>query len=207
MFVVLIAVKDADESAEVLSMSDLLKKFDLGRIQKAGAIVDEQRLLHLSHCHFLQQLEERPEHLIARLRHHPLTRRIVGSYDDAFVLRVLNVNSDRLRAFGDIAASPFFSELVYARELLNCDLLQSAELRVEAIRSLSIFRELVESLESSAFSSVSNANAMLRLAADRGKQPLRSLMKLFRVGLIGLQRGPGVPSILFAFGKGASLRR
>lgn len=184
--------KCAETNSEVLSMSDLVKQFSLDRVQKAGAVVDERKLLHLSQQHLQRQ---QPQRLLQRLREHPRTRTVLQPFPDDYVLRVLSISSDRLHTLTEFCSTPLFRRPKWTCEgSLN-------KFKAELLQT-----ELMTLLPES-FKDTKKLDEWLRGIAAEQNVPLHWILVPLRVLLTGLKHGPGVPSLLFALGREATLKR
>ena len=88
------SLEDDGTEQEVYTVEELIKKFDLNRVQKSGGIFDEQRLIYLNGVH------------IGNLSLDELYEKIAGFWppetanaDDAYKKDVLRLVHERLKFF------------------------------------------------------------------------------------------------------------
>jgi glutamyl-tRNA synthetase len=100
---------------ELLSKEEIIKRFEIGDIQKAGAIFNREKLDWMNGA-YIRKLES--EELLARTL--PFWRRDLKKYDDARLVKILAIAKDRMRRLSDIneLTEFFFSMPPYDREVL-----------------------------------------------------------------------------------------
>lgn len=182
---------------EVFKIPDLIEAFDLKRVQKAGAIWNEEKLSWLNSEH-IRSMET--EKLTALLKPYVTPR--FGEVDEKILLKIVEVQKDRLRTlreFTDIAG--FFFEL----PAYEWGLLVWNKEPIEKIKeSLLATQEVFESIESGEFTKEKIGDALAPLAEKLGRGVV---FWPLRVSLSGQKTSPDPISIAETLGKEETLRR
>ena len=186
---------------EVFTISELVEKFSLARVQRSGARFDEQRLLWLNGQHIrllnTDDLEKRVENFWPEA---------AKSADSNYRRRVLELAQDRLKTLADLPAltSYFFSEPTVNRELITANK-QLAKLSPEAVSSLL-------SATADKFSAVADwspesiQQALNELLDQTGTKP-GILFSLVRIATTWAPFSPQLNDTLALIGREATLNR
>lgn len=113
--------KDAEGDQEVLSLEDLLREFDIERVQKSGAQFDEQKLLHINR-EWMRRLSDTEYAIRGGL----IDAVQVGSEDphDRMVLKAVTILKERAYTFDEAKAmlagelSGLFSAPTLSKDIL-----------------------------------------------------------------------------------------
>lgn len=114
-FIATLGWNDGTEQ-EIFTKQELIEKFSLDRIQRAGARFDEKRLLWMN-GHFIRELPL--EELAGRIEH--FWPKSATKHSEEYRLRVLSLAQDRLKTLKDlpVLTSYFFEEPQIDRELIT----------------------------------------------------------------------------------------
>ena len=105
---------------EVYSKEDLIERFSLDRIQRAGARYDEQKLVWLNGQWIRRHFAEDAKALYARTE--GFWPESAASYDDDYKFKIFSIVYDRLKTFGDLKTmTPYF----FADPVVDMDMLTS----------------------------------------------------------------------------------
>ena len=189
---------------EIFSLEELIKEFDLNKVQKSGAIFNFEKLDWFNGC-YLRQLssEELTNRAIPFLAREGLIDE--NNYDFEYVKKVLALEQPRLKKLGEIGekVSYFLKIPKYEPELL-------------VWRDM-LFKDVVASLKAS-FSAISqvgdvdfnqeNLEKILLKEAEKAKNKDKGrLLWPLRAAITGLEASPGPFEILEILGKNESLKR
>lgn len=195
-FLVLLGWHPKDDR-EVFKIDELIEAFDLKRVQKAGAIWNEEKLAWLNSEH-IRALET--EKLVVLLK--PFIAEKFGDVDENFITRIVSAEKDRLRTlreFTDVAG--FFFELPQYEWGL---LIWNKEPQEKVKESLSATVAAFESIPENEFNKEKLTGALGILAEKLGKG---SVFWPLRVSLSGQKTSPDPITIAETLGKEESLKR
>jgi len=165
------------DNREILSREELIKEFDLKRVQKAGAVFNQEKLNWLNG----QYLRKLPEAELLRMLGAKFNKKILALFKE----RVQTLNDfPRLAAF-------IFELPDYETDLL----LWKDQKRPEAFKFLEAVVELIDH---------NRPEAIAELAEKQGRGEIYWPL---RVALSGLKDSPGPMEILEALGKKEALAR
>lgn len=189
---------------EIFSLEELIKEFDLSKVQKSGAIFNVEKLDWLN-GYYLRQLplDELAKRAVPFLEKENL---IGGNhYDFEYLKKILALEQPRLKKLGEIGerVSYFFKipkyqpELLVWRDMLFKDVIVSLKASLNAILQIS-----------DADFNQKNLERTLLKEAERAKNKDKGrLLWPLRVALTGLQASPGPFEILEILGKKESVKR
>lgn len=185
---------------EVFSISELINKFSLERVQKSPARFDEQRLLWLNGQHIRAlPLEE----LVGRVA--AFWPESALNADNAQKKEVLSLVQDRLKTLADlpILTSYFFADPTPNWEMLKTNK-QLSKLTTDEIRALLVATQ--ESLQTTDFTPENVQNALNILLETTGQKP-GILFSLIRLSVSWAPFSPALNDTLATLGKDTTLRR
>ncbi len=184
---------------EIFSMEELISEFDLGHVNKAGAVFSIDKLTWLNSEHLRRKSKEE---LLAILRHElSLSKYRNMKLDDASLLRIVDAMRERVTLARDfIDKAPYFYEppTLYDEAAVRKrwsprtpELLEELAKNFSALRNpgKEQFQEKLE--ETAASSGVGNGD----------------LIHAVRLAVSGVGGGPGVYDILEILGKDESVKR
>lgn len=181
---------------EVLTRDDMVRLFDLGRVQKAGAVFNVEKLNWLN-AQYIRRSD--PEILIRRLKE---LGQIPSDVAPSFAAGVFGLVRDRLKKLSDFseAAQFFFVLPEYPNELLSWKGALPAFIR-EQLRAAA---ELARGMNEEAFSRSALGAAFESITRERGRG---EVLWPLRVALSGREASPGPFEMMEVFGKEESIRR
>ncbi len=189
-----------DSEQEIFSVDELVKKFSLEQVHKAGARFDEQRLLWMN-GHYIRQtpLDELCE---ASRDYWPPS---ATSYDDDYKKRVLGLIQERLKYLAEVPklSSFFFEDLPVELKLID-DNKQLKGLSHQQLKEL-LEKSLVK-LEQSDFSADSLTGVLNDLLTELDQKP-GVLFSLIRIASTWAPASPGLADTLSLLGKDRSLQK
>lgn len=182
---------------EIFTLDELLKVFEIERVQKAGAIFNQEKLDWLNARH-LRRLA--PSEIALRLRATSDGR--LRGVSDEFLSRVVAVERERATTLNDIVElGSFFFELPdYEPQLLSWRRAPFSEVR----STLEAVLERLEALADSHYSHEELFSALKELIAERGRGVV---LWPLRVAVSGKSASPGPFEIIEIIGREETLRR
>ena len=189
---------------EVFSLEELIREFDLNKVQKSGAIFNVEKLDWLDGCYLRQlSLDELTKRAVPFLERENLIDE--GHYDFEYIKKILALEQPRLKKLGEIGEriSYFFKipeyklELLVWRDMLFKDVFASLKVSLNSIFQISDVDFNQKNLEK-----------ILLKEAERAKNKDKGrLLWPLRVALTGLGASPGPFEILEILGKKESIKR
>jgi glutamyl-tRNA synthetase len=185
---------------ETFTIDELVKKFDLGRVQHSGAKFDEQRLLWVN-GHFIRQLPINELYELAD----PFWPDSAKSADEAYKKAVLGLVQERLKYLAELPelTNFFFEELPIDLSLID-DNKQLKGYSREQLRDL--LKTTKDSLEQSDFSLEHITKTLNQLLETTGQKPA-VLFSLIRIATTWAPASPALAESLHLLGKPKSLDR
>lgn len=193
-FMALLGWHPAD-SREIFSLEELVKEFDISRVQKAGAVLDIEKLNSINH-HYIKNLV--PAELAKHLEP------FVEEYktDTGLVLRTADLFGDRLKKFSDIRelGGFIFKLPEYESKLLIWK--GSSENKTQ--KSLELSLSVLEKIDEKSFDIDTISTELMPIANEKGRG---DILWPLRVAISGLDKSPGPIEILEVLGKKESIIR
>ena len=189
---------------EIFSLDELIKIFDLEKIQKSGAIFNIEKLDWLN-GYYLKQLSL--EKLVQRVVPYLIKEKFIeeNKYNLEHIKKIVLLEQPRLKRLDEIGnkAVYFFKMPQYRPELL----VWRDMLFKEVIVSLNVSHGALNKIDELDFKKENLEKVLIREAErGKGKDKGRLLWPL-RVALTGLEASPGPFEILEILGKSESLKR
>lgn len=174
---------------EILSPDELIKEFDISRVQKAGAVFNIEKLDWIN-AQYIKNLSD--EELAKRLE-------IAPTEED---FKIIALTKERMKKLTDFQAlSGFFLKLPeYDAKLL----IWKKSSNVEILENLKESDKLLSEIESDNFSKENLEKALMPLAESKGKG---EVLWPLRAALSGQDASPGPFEIMDALGKKETLKR
>lgn len=185
---------------EIFSRDELIQKFSLERVQRAGARFDEQRLLWMN-GHYIRQLPL--DDLFERVRDFWPAQ--AASRDNTYKKQVLGLVQERLKYFAELPnlTQFFFEDLSMDPELISSNKqlkkLESGELK-------SLLEQARSTVATSDFTVDDLTTRLNQLLETTGQKP-GILFSLIRIASTQAPSSPGLADTLAVLGKETSLRR
>ena len=212
-FIATLGWNDGTEQ-EIFSRQELIAKFSLSRVQKSGAIFDEQRLNWMNGSHIRSKSVDELFQLINK----PLNGEggeekgersfwpaEAAEYDDNYKKQVLGLVQQRLKFFAELPALTdfFFKDLPVNPGLISSHK-QLKKLSDAEIKNL--LTQSLAALELSNFSAADLQNRLNELLETTGQKPA-VLFSLIRIATTQAPASPGLADTLAVLGKERSLHR
>lgn len=198
-FIATLGWNDGTEQ-EVFTKSELIQKFDLGRVQKSGARFDEKRLLWMNGQFIrdlpLDTLYERVEDMWPES---------AQDAEESYKKAVLALAQDRLKTLRDlpVLTSYFFTEPVIDPTLIS-DNKQLKKLTTEEI--VQLLSDTTQALETCEWSPQAIQDCLNGLLETTGKKP-GILFSLIRIATTWAPFSPQLNDTLHLLGKEKTLAR
>ena len=193
-FMALLGWHPAD-NREIFSLEELVKEFDLSRVQKAGAVFDTDKLDSINH-HYIQKLvpAELAKHLELYVEEYKTDRELI--------LRTADLFGDRLKKFSDIRelGGFIFKLPEYEAKLL----IWKGTSENKTQKSLELSLSVLEKIDEKSFNIDAITTELMPVADEKGRG---DILWPLRVALSGLEKTPGPIEILEVLGKKEALRR
>ncbi|HSX30820.1 MAG TPA: glutamate--tRNA ligase [Candidatus Saccharimonadales bacterium] len=185
---------------EVYSLTELIEKFSIGRIQKSGGIFDEQRLTWMN-GHWIRSLDTATIYT----RCQEFWPEKAASYPEDYKMQVLGLIQERLKYFAEIPAltSFFFEDLPVNMSLMD-DNKQLKKFDHSELKTM--LEQARASLQQSDFSIHDLTERLNALLEATGQKP-GVLFSLVRIATTQAPSSPGLADTLHVLGPETSLRR
>ncbi|NTU66647.1 MAG: glutamate--tRNA ligase [Candidatus Moranbacteria bacterium] len=203
-FVALLGWNPGDgETQEIFSMEELIEKFDLSRVHKAGAVFDIKKLDWINSEYIkrlsLDELHEKALPFFEKKDFYinaPTERKT-----DEYLKKVLAIEQERLAKLSEVGESNrfFFQDIDYAKELLKWK--ESSEEDTKA--SLQKTKDVLEKISDSDWTRENLQNLLMEAAGEKRGDLLWPL----RASLTGEQKSPSPFEVAWVLGKDESLKR
>ena len=194
---------------EILSLEELINKFDLERVQKGGAIFNIKRLDWFN-AQYLKKMssEELMDRVVDYIKNFSSAPEIIKEYGIDYIKKVIDIELPRMNKLSDlIDLSDFFfkKEIKYSKELLKWKDMTDTELAKALQDSLNI----LEKVKGSEFNRINLQikfygfiDEDLSYKGNKGK-----LLWPLRAALSGKKASPGPFEIAEVLGKEESIKR
>ncbi|MBI2453977.1 MAG: glutamate--tRNA ligase [Parcubacteria group bacterium] len=193
-FMALLGWHPAD-NREIFGLEDLIKEFDLARVQKAGAVFDGTKLDSINNYHIKQLVPaELAQYLKPYLNDH--------SPSDEQIIKIAHLFQDRLNKFSEIAqlSAFIFNQPEYDSKML----LWKGASPEKTKNNLETILMILEKLSGDSFDIDSTATEIMPLANKTGRG---EMLWPLRVALTGLEKSPGPFEIMEVLGREESINR
>lgn len=191
---------------EIFSVEELVKKFDLGKVQRSGAHFDEQRLLWMN-GHYIRQL---PAGQLEQKASEFWGQEADGA-DSEFKKRVLQVSADRLKKLSDLPElSAYFFKPAKSYQQIAKEISELFGVNKESENSPKPeewLNSVVGSLKNVDISSPDSYEAPLKELIGKTSGQPKVLFGALRIALTGADQTPPVWQICYALGAEESLHR
>lgn len=213
---------------EIFTLEELIEKFDLTRVHKAGAVFDIKKLdwmnaqwikkitlddLYGRAIKFLEQKEFYQSWNMGHGTCPPAGEAGNKNQKEKYLKKVLTIEKDRLEKLSEVGESNkfFFQDINYDKDLLRWKMMSDEEMRVSLEKSFDIISKIDENSWT-----VKNLEKILMDAAD--EKPARNatpgvtggrgeLLWPLRVSLTGEKKSPSPFEAAWVLGKAKSLAR
>lgn len=193
-FVALLGWHPSNSEKEIFTLEELINEFDPTKIQKAGAVFDQEKLNWLCGKHMLTVADNLIINWLKEKR---------NEVDNEFAKRFVSICKSRFTIFDDAVA--VYDQLKYTLPSLE-DLIYKKSTRESALNGLQTACKVIENFSDEIWG---NKDMMLEKLKEKVSDNL-SVGDLFwttRVGLSGLKNSPPPEELLYILGKVESLNR
>lgn len=194
----------AGETQEIFSLDELVQKFELEKVHKAGAVFDLKKLDWIN-AQYLKKLslDELYEKALPFFEQKEFYQVALAEKKSAeFLKKVLTIERDRLAKLTDVGENNqffFAQDLVYEKALLRWKEMDDATLR-ETLEKSSV---ILEKISPSDWSRENLESVLMTAAGEKRGELLWPL----RVALTGAQKSPSPFEVAWVLGKKESLER
>lgn len=187
------------DNQEIFSLNELINIFDLSRVQKAGAVFNEDKLSWIN-SKYIKNYELND--LLPKIKPILLKNNLNGS--DDFILKILKIEKDRMKTLNDIIhlADFFFKLQDYDSKIL----LWKEMPKEKAKKILETIYQLLEQLDETHFEKTMLLNKLTEIINLYGYNRGEVFWPL-RVALSGKESSPDPTEIAEILGKKESLNR
>jgi len=187
------------EEKEIFSLEELIQEFDLKRVQKSGAIFNEEKLNWLN-GKYIRSLTS--EEILKRVK--PFLDKANISAQDDFILKIINIEKERMKTLKDIVnLGKFFFKLEdYDASLLIWKNTSKEKIKEVLEKIYNIFKEIKDS----EFNKI-NVGAKLTEIINLNNYSRGEVFWPLRVALSGQEASPDPLDILDVLGKNETLKR
>lgn len=188
---------------EIFSMDELVEKFDLAKVHKAGAVFDIKKLDWLNSQYIkrmgIDELYDRALNFLNEkefFKQAPADRK-----SEAFIKKLLTVEKERLVKLSDVGEENkfFFEDVLHEKEMLRWKKMSDIELK----NSLEISRDVLEKMADGDWLLENLEKKLLEAAGEKRGDLLWPL----RVALTGAQKSPSPFEVAWVLGKNETLKR
>lgn len=183
------------DDREIFSLEELIKEFDLSRVQKAGAVFDVKKLNWLNS----QYLKNKTENELLKVIKLLYGEKIIG--DENLAKRILKIGKARLEKLSD------FPELINSFQLSEYAaglLIWKSAPKEKILENLRKTGECLKSILINEFAQANLEKYLMPIADTQGRG---EVLWPLRVALSGKDKSPGPFEIMDIIGKEEALRR
>ena len=184
------------DDREIFSLKDLLEVFDLKKINRAGAIFNQEKL-DWYNSHYIKNKDV--DELVKAVQPY-LSKKIT----EALLKKILEVEKTRLTRFDEMdkLVELYITVPKYERDLLSWKKMKN----VEVAKSLELLINSLKSLEEKEWNKQKILKAAMELI-QQNELKVGEVMWPFRVALSGQDKSPGPDEIAWAIGKKETIKR
>jgi glutamyl-tRNA synthetase len=190
---------NAGDDVEFYNMQQLIEKFSLEKVNKAGAVFNIEKLNWLNAEHLRKKMDD--EILVLLKNEIQNSKYKIQNYSDGYLLQVVSVMKERVSFVQEyVSKSPYFFETPdeYEQESVF------KNWKPETAGQLLKLKDIFTLLKSPSKEDYENAlsNTALKLNVGKGK-----LIHPLRLAISGQSTGPGVFDLMFILGKEEVIKR
>jgi glutamyl-tRNA synthetase len=187
---------------EIFSVNELIEKFELEKVHKAGAIFDFKKLDWINAQYIKKMTDaELYEKALPFFEQKDFYKSWKKENEEEYLKKVLAVEKDRLVKFSDVGEENkfFFKDVSYEKELLRWKSITDEEIK----KSLEISKKILSEIPSNEWDLKNLEEKLLEAAGEKRGDLLWPL----RVALTGVQKSPSPFEVAWVLGKNESLKR
>ncbi|EKD56947.1 MAG: hypothetical protein ACD_58C00039G0008 [uncultured bacterium] len=198
-FIALIGWNPKD-NREFFSLTELIKEFDITKVNKAGGVFDINKLDHFN-SHYIKNLSNKD--LINLITNYRLS--IINKIDKKLLNKIIAVIKDRMVTLSDFEelSKPFIEQIKYDPKLL----VFKKSTKKTTIKGLQVTSYKLQATKNSDWQSINKLNQILLDVISNNKLTNGDVFWPIRVALSGLEKSPSPVEMLWALGKKESLKR
>jgi len=185
---------------EIYSLNELVKKFDITRVNKAGAIFNLEKLDFIN-SYYIKKLNIKDLTALCL----PYLKDIINGFDYKFIERVCQIEQERLKKISDIKeGTEFFFQLPdYSKDLLIWKKLDLSQTKENLIKNI----DYLVSLADNTFKAVKTLEESYINWIKANNYATGDILWPLRVSLSGLKNSPSPFEILWVLGKDEAVKR
>lgn len=184
---------------EILTVKEIIKDFDFERVQKGGAIFNEEKLDWINN-EYIKKLDI--DKLVELIK--PFLEKDLGKEkaDSKMIEKIVLIHQPRLKRLSELSEmiGYFFDLTEYEKSLLFWKNIEKEDLK----NNLDLSIDILSNIEESDFKEEKIKEILMPKAEERGRG---EMLWPLRVALSGLEKSAGPFEILDILGKKESLRR
>lgn len=191
---------------EIISLTEMIKLFTLGKIQKGGAVFNIDKLKWLNKFYIkLLPLEKMEEEILARF---PGALKIEAKNNHKIFAKMIPIITDHISTFGEIITLAeageygyFFEDPVFAREMLLWKDENDTQIAAQKLQKI---LALIDDIDDMFFTPETVKTAIWDYATEVGRG---SVLWPMRYALSGRNKSPDPFTLAGILGKGTTVRR
>jgi len=187
---------------EILSMEELIEKFDIMKVQKSGAIFNKEKLLWFNK----EYIKRLPQDRLKKEISEKLSKKY--TYNDELLNKIIPIITERINTFGELekyVAEGEFDYFFIAPEPIKEMLIWKKDTDFAIPKNnLQKISEVIKNISDSDFNESSIKTILMPKAEELGKG---SILWPLRVSLSGKDKSPDPFTLLAILGKEESLNR
>jgi glutamyl/glutaminyl-tRNA synthetase len=191
------------ETQEMFSMEELIEKFDLTKVHRAGAVFDLKKLDWLNSQYIKKMpIEELyAESLVFFKQKSFFENASPDKKSEDYIKKVLTIEQERLVSLSGVGESNkfFFQDIHYNKHLLAWKNMSGEEVK----NNLQKAKNILEDISESNWTKIDLEKILLEAAGDKRGEFLWPL----RVALTGEQKSPPPFEVAWVLGKAESIKR
>ncbi|GAB4300194.1 MAG: glutamate--tRNA ligase [Ignavibacteriaceae bacterium] len=188
---------NAGDDKEFYYLDELIEKFSLERVNKAGAVFNPEKLNWLNFEH----LRKRPDQETVKELRELLDQHGLNGFDDAYLLKVIAAMKERVTFVREYIEKGIY--LFKAPEKYDENTIKKRWKE----KSPELLAKYLDKIKSSGNLSKENYEELLRLTAEENQVGAGQIIHPLRIAVSGVGEGPGVFDILNIIGKEESVKR
>jgi glutamyl-tRNA synthetase len=186
---------------EIMSMDEIIQKFDIMKVQKAGAIFNPEKLLWFNKEYIKKLPKEKiVEEIKKRFPENCQDEKIIEKISDTITERI-NVFSDIDKMVLDGDIQYFFEEPKLSKEMI---IWKKGGTLEQAKENLSLVTDILNKISDKDFTLEIIKENLMKFAEEKGKG---NVLWPLRVALSGKEKSPDPFTLLFLLGKDESIKR
>jgi glutamyl-tRNA synthetase len=180
-------------------MDEIIKKFDIMKVQKAGAIFNVEKLLWYNKEYLKKLPIEKVEEEI---------KKRLNNVDDSIIKKLAPIVLERINVWSDIDTMISSNEIQYfftePEVSLDMVIWKKGGTIEEAKENLKIVVEILKNDSDDNFNLDNIKNILMKFAEEKGKG---NVLWPLRVSLSGKEKSPDPFTLIFTLGKNESIKR